>query len=253
MLFKKFGQEDMPVIILLHGGGISDWSLIKIVERLEKQYRVITPIIDGHGEDGATTFLSIEDSAEKLIRFIESECQGQVEAIAGLSLGAQITVEVLSRREDITRFAFVESALVYPIKGTKSITAPSFCLFYPLVKKRWFAKMQAKTLFVSEDMFEKYYEDSCRISIQSLINISLSNGTYQLKDSIKNSKAKVLVIVGGRELKIMRKSAVRLNECIPNSKLFIKEGMKHGELSLVHPEQYVDEIISFMGSEEAVK
>lgn len=245
MLFKKFGEKDLPVVILLHGGGLSYWSLNKIIEKLIDNYCVITPIIDGHGDDGENCFISIEDSANKLIQYIDIECNGQVFAIGGLSIGAQIIVEVLSKRESIAQYALIESALVYPIKGTSILAAPTYKLCYGLVKKKWFAKMQAKTLFITEDMFEKYYEDSCKISKQSLINITLSNGMYRLKESIKNSKAKVLIVVGEKELKLMIKSAKQLKEYIPNSELYTAKALGHGEISLVCHEQYIKVITNF--------
>lgn len=252
MLFKEFGKKDMPVIILLHGGGLSYWSLNNIVENLIDNYYVVTPIIDGHGDDGENIFISIEESANKLIQYIDEECNGQVFAIGGLSIGAQIAVEILSKRENIAKYAFIESALVYPIKGVSALTVPAYKLSYGLVKKRWFAKMQAKTLFVPDNMFERYFEDSCKISKQSLINISLSNGKYKLKDSIKNTKAKVLIIVGEKELKIMKKSAKMLEEYIPDSELYMVKNMGHGEISLVDYEQYLNVVKMFIEKQEKI-
>ena len=80
------------------------------------------------------------------------------------------------------------------------MTVPTYKLFYGLVKRRWFSKLQAKTLCVPTDMFEQYYQDSLKISKQSLINITLSNGSYNLKNSIVNTKSKVLIIVGENEI-----------------------------------------------------
>lgn len=95
-------------------------------------------------------------------------------------------------------------------------------------------------------MFEQYYEDSLKISKESLINIALSNGDYVLKETISFTKSKVLIIVGEKEIGIMKKSARRLNELIPNSQLYIARGMKHGEISLVHTKEYLGLIESFM-------
>lgn len=245
MIFKKFGNNELPVIILLHGGGLSYWSLNQIVEKLTENYCIITPIIDGHGDAGESLFISIEDSANKLIQYIDTECNGQVFAIGGLSIGAQIVVEALSKRESIAKYAILESALVYPIKGTAMMTTPTYKLFYGLVKKKWFAKIQSKTLFVPEDMFDKYYEDSCKISKQSLINITLSNGSYTLKETIRNTKAKVLIMVGEKELKIMIKSAKKLKEYIPGSELYVAKGLGHGEISLVYHDLYRKVITDF--------
>jgi len=240
MLFKENGNEELPTIILLHGGGLSDWALSYVVELMKNDYHIVTPVIEGHGENGDETFISIEDSAEKLIKHIDEKYDGEVFALGGLSLGAQIIIEVLARRADITQFAIIESALVIPIKGTTALTIPTYKLFYGLVKKRWFAKMQAQTLCVPETMFEQYFRDSLRMSKESLINITLSNGNYNLKNSIAKTTAKVLIIVGEKEIKLMQKSAQILKSKIPNSELLISKQMKHGELSIVNPQKFVE-------------
>jgi pimeloyl-ACP methyl ester carboxylesterase len=245
MIFTETNNKDFPTIILLHGGGLSHWSLQNVVNELQSYFHVVTPIIDGHGVAGEETFISISDSATKLISYIDTQCNGKVFAIGGLSIGAQIVTEVLSQRENIAEYAIIESALVYPIKDTIEMTIPVYKLCYGLLKKRWFSKIQAKTLCVSPDMFERYYEDSMKISRQSLINITLSNGNYDLKSSISNTKSKVLIIVGEKEISIMKKSAKRLHDTIRGSQLYIAPKMKHGEISLNYPEKYIELIKSF--------
>ena len=181
MLIKETEKTELPTIIILHGGGLSCWALIGIVELLQSDYHVVTPIIDGYGEDYAHDFMSIEDSAKKLTAYIEEQCNGRVYALCGLSIGAQIVVEALTQNADIAEFAVLESALVLPVRGTKVLTVPTFKVFYGFIKMKWFARLQAKTLYVPEAMFEQYFNDSIRISKQSLINTALSNGTYTLK------------------------------------------------------------------------
>jgi pimeloyl-ACP methyl ester carboxylesterase len=245
MIFQETNNRNLPTIILLHGGGLSNWSLQSIANQLQTDFHVVTPIIDGHGEDGAEEFISISDSASKIISYIDKQCNGKVFAVGGLSIGAQIVVEVLWQRENIAEYALIESALVYPIKGTAAMTVPVYKFCYGLVKKRWFSKMQAKTLCVPPDMFERYYQDSIKISRQSLINITLSNGNYDLKSSISNTKSKVLIIVGEKEIGIMKKSARRLQAAISGSVLYIAPKMKHGEISLRYPQKYIELIKSF--------
>lgn len=196
MIFKETESRELPTIILLHGGGLSWWSLKDVVLLLKNDYHVVTPIIDGYGEDGATAFISIENSALKLMQYIEEECRGKIFAIGGLSIGAQIVVEVLSNKPDIAEYSIIESALVCPLKGTKLLAVPSVKMSYGLIKKRWISKRQAKALCVPNDMFEKYYSDSLKISKQSLVNTIVSNGTYELKSTIAQTTAKTLIIVG---------------------------------------------------------
>ena len=245
MLIKETEKTEFPTIIILHGGGLSCWALTGIVELLQSDYHVVTPIIDGYGDDFANDFISIEDSAKKLTSYIEQQCNGRVYALCGLSIGAQIVVEAMTQKADIAEFAVLESALVLPVKGTKTLALPTFKLFYGFIKMKWFARLQAKTLYVPEAMFEQYFYDSTRISKQSLINTVLSNGTYTLKSNIEKTNAKVLIIAGEKEINLIKKSAELLSTKIPNNVLSIMERMGHGELSMSHPMEYVRRIKEF--------
>ncbi|MEA4921601.1 MAG: alpha/beta hydrolase [Clostridiaceae bacterium] len=242
MLFREIGDRNLPSIILLHGGGLSYWSWNKIAGELKYKYHIIMPVIDGHGEDGKTEFISISDSAKKLIAYIDANFNGKIFAIGGLSIGAQISAEVLSVRGDIAEYAILQSALVCPIKGTSLLTVPTCKLFYGLIKKRWFSKLQSHALCIPESDFERYYNDSLKMSKQTLINIALSNGNYALKNSIADTSAKVLIIVGEKELPIMKKSAELLHRTLKDSHLYIAKGMRHGELSLIFTSKYVEQL-----------
>lgn len=72
--------------------------------------------------------------------------------------------------------------------------------------------------------------------------MTLSNGNYTLQSSISSTKSKVLILVGSKEVSIMKKSAYKLHESIKGSELLIAPYMKHGELSLVHTEKYIEVI-----------
>lgn len=248
MIFKDFGNKDKPVMIFLHGGGLSWWSLKPQIEALKKDYFIITPIIDGHGDDCNSTFVSIEKSAEGVIEYIKNNCNGKVFSVCGLSIGAQIVVEILSREADITEHAVIESALVYPMKMATKLTVPMYNLCYGLIKKRWYAKLQAKTLNVPEELFEAYYMDSSRMTKESLINIAKSNGDYSLPSTLGNTKAKTLILVGERELSVMKKSAKLLHHTIKGSFLKVIEKSGHGEISLIHTDSYLDLLEGFFAN-----
>lgn len=245
MIFKVIGDKNLPAIMLLHGGGLSDWSWQQVGEEL-REFHIITPIIDGHGEDGKTEFKSIENSAAQVIEFIDKQYGGKVYVLGGLSIGAQIAIEVLSKRCDIAQYAIVESALAYPLKLATALTIPLYRWAYGLIKNHWLAKMQAKTLGIPGEMFAAYYRDSRQISRESLINMALSNGNYSFKDSIAQTNARVLIIAGAKEIAAIKKSAVLLHNTIPASELYIAAGMGHGEMSLKHPQRYAEILKAFL-------
>lgn len=238
MKYKEFGDRTHPTIILLHGGGLSWWSFQHLAFSLKKRCHIVTPVIDGHGEDGSAAFISIQDSAQKLIEYIDANYHGKVLAVGGVSLGAQIVLEVLSRRADIAEFAIVESALVVPAKETTRLKVLACKFFYGLMRQKWFAKIQANALCVKKDLFEQYYSDRLNISKQSLINIVASNGNYSVPDTFKNTRAKMLTIIGSKEIRQMDQSVRKLTHMLPLSQVCIVPAMKHGDLRFISDMEY---------------
>ncbi len=45
----EYRSGNQKVILLLHGGGLSWWNFRESGKRLGERYRVILPILDGHG------------------------------------------------------------------------------------------------------------------------------------------------------------------------------------------------------------
>lgn len=237
----EFGKENKDVIILLHGGGLSWWNFRDEAERLKNKYHVILPILNGHSNSDQS-FTSIEDNAKDLITYIDSEFGGKVLAIGGLSLGAQVLLEMLSQRDNICRYAIIESALVIPMKAVNALTDISVNMSYFLVSKLWFAKLQFKSLNIKNELFEEYYQDSCKIKKQDMIAFLKSNTNYKLKDILRNTKSKVLILVGSKEQRIMRESAKLIHQLLPTSELNVLNGYTHGEISLNHASEYVEKL-----------
>lgn len=239
MQFKEYGRENAPVVLLLHGGGLSWWNYRAVAEQLQSQYRVILPILDGHGGSDRA-FTTIEENAQEILAFVDRELGGSVLLMGGVSLGAQILLEILSRSSHICRYAMVESALVIPSKLTHALVKSAFGSCYGLICQRWFAKIQAAYLKIPEGLFEDYFRDTCRISKESMIAFMKANAIYSLKDTLRNCTAEVTVLVGEKEIASMRKSANRIHQALPGSKVQILPGLHHGEYSLSHAPDYAD-------------
>lgn len=238
MKYEEYGRDQKECVILLHGGGLAPWNYHGEAELLQQKYHVIVPVLDGHGGSDSD-FVSIEENAKEIIHYIDTEHGGHVFMIGGLSLGGQILVEILSQRSDICEYALIESALILPMKTTAAWIKPSFSFFYPLVKKRWFSKLQFNTLHINKKYFEDYYRDTVAISKENMISFLIANADYKRKDSLHASRAKVLVVVGSKESAIMKKSARMIHEIIPQSFLEVLPGYYHGDLSVNHPDEYI--------------
>ena len=238
MTVVEFGKQNQDAVILLHGGGLSWWNYREVAKLLEKDYHVILPVLDGHA-DSNTAFTTIADNAARLISYIDTHFDGQVAVLGGLSLGGQVALEMLSQRPDICRYALIESTLVKASKLTAALIGPTFGMSYGLIKRRWFANLQAAYLGIPKELFEDYYRDTCAITKADMIAFLKANCTYKIKAGLAETTAKVKIVAGSREQKNILDSAKLIHQAIPGSQLEILPGLRHGDLSINHPERYV--------------
>lgn len=251
MNIKDFGTQNNQIIIFLHGGGLSWWNYRDEALSLSKHYHIVIPLLDGHaGCD--SDFNSISENADRIISFIDNEYNGNVLLIAGLSLGAQILTDILSKRENICKYAVIESACIIPSKITASLLEPTLSSSFFLIKKKWFAKLQFKYLHIKNSLFEDYYRDTCLISKENMIRFLKSSTEYKpLGNPGKSRCKKIRIIAGSKEASKILKSAKLLNKILPNSTLEIKDGLYHGEYSINIPELYVKELLDMLTASEA--
>lgn len=242
MKIIEAGRQNQKVIIMLHGGGLSWWQYQAQMDLLCENYHVVLPILDGHAGSDAD-FTSIEDNAKRLLDYIDKTYGGSVYLLAGLSLGAQILLEMLAQRKNICQHAIIESASVIPDRLTASLIAPLFSMSYHLIQKKWFAKWQFRYLGMRDDLFGHYYEDTVKLSKQNLIAFTKASSLYQAKLSLKESSARVRIIVGEKEAKRMLASARYLHDLLPDSHLEIKAGLAHGQYEINQPDLYVKELL----------
>ncbi len=246
MTVMEYGQQNTDVILLLHGGGLSWWNYREAAKLLAEQYHVVIPTLDGHGCSD-TPFTTIEANAAGLISYIDTHFGGQILAIGGLSLGGQIAAEMLSQRIDICRYALLESALVKPVKLTAALIGPTFGMSYGLIKQKWFAKLQAAYLGIPKALFDAYFRDTCKISKADMIAFLKANSLYTVKPSLSETKAKVKIVAGSKEQKPILDSAKLLHAAIPGSSVEILPGLRHGDLSLNHPQRYAQLLTEWIG------
>ena len=227
-------------VLLLHGGGLSWWNFRAVADRLGG-YRVILPPLDGHA-GSEYDFTSIGACAQRLIDRVDREFGGHVPVLGGLSLGAQVALEMLARRPDVCDRAILESASVIPSKATAALLGPSVALSYGLIRRRWFARMQADYLRIPKDLFEDYYRDSCAMTRENLTRVLRASTLYAPPEGLSTIRARVRVVAGGREQQSMLRSAELLHDLIPGSTLEIRPGLRHGEYSLHTPQDYADDL-----------
>ena len=251
MQYQEFGSQEKETILLLHGGGLSWWNYREAAALLQKDYHVVLPILDGHaGSD--RPFTTIEENASEIISFIDQHFGGHVRLIGGLSLGAQILLEILARRKDICACALVESAAVIPSKLTNALVGPAFGSSYGLIRNKAFARLQFRSLHIKEALFDDYYRDTCLIKKADMIAFMKANTAYELKETLKDTEAEVHVYFGEKETGEIRRSAEVIRKALPDAILHPLPGYRHGDFSINHAGAYAEEVQRILAAKALV-
>jgi pimeloyl-ACP methyl ester carboxylesterase len=88
MKFYEFGSEHHKSLMLLHGNASTgQMSFGKCIPHLAEKYHVIAVGLDGFDPTEQTDYISGEDEAEKIIKYIQVNLGGELCCIYGASLG----------------------------------------------------------------------------------------------------------------------------------------------------------------------
>lgn len=206
LYYQEYGNKNGPLMVFLHGGGVSSWMWEKHVEFFT-DYHCVTIDLPEQGKSNQTDYFTIRYSAREVIALIEELAPNKNAIVIGFSLGAQVIVQMLSMNPNICQHAIINSALVRPSLLMKKLIAPSVKITFPLVRKRWFSKLQAKTLYINEKQFDTYYKESSNMKADTLIRILEENMSFAIPKDFDKATCKILVTVGEKEKSIMKKSA----------------------------------------------
>lgn len=252
MKFYEFGDKELPAIVLIHGGGRSYWMYLRQARMLQNQYRVILPVLDGHGEEYDTIYTNTETMAQKIIAYVDQECEGKLLAISGVSLGGQIAVEVLSQRGDIAKKAILESCVCSPQPkigkwsnymfkfGGKVLFSETFTKSIKLMPKKSRLPEEIETLFI---------RDLPKMRQESLVNFTASYyENYTLKESLRACEADTMYWYGSREMKCIKESAQLVASYMKKCQVIELEKYAHAEITEMHPEEWVKRADTFFRS-----
>lgn len=147
--YKEFGNLKGPLMMFLHGGGVSGWMWGQQVSYFSEFHCVIVDLPE-HGSNMDSKPFSIKIAAELVKSLITERSSGKEVIVIEFSLGSQVLIELLSHHSRFVDIAVINSASVKPIPILKYTISPLVRLSFPLIKNRTFAKMQAKTLYIDE-------------------------------------------------------------------------------------------------------
>lgn len=102
--FLDSGPADAPPVVLIHGLGATNASMLPLLSALSHDYRVIAPDLPGHGASSAgRENYGAQFLGKWLAAFVEASCDGQRPVLVGNSLGGRTALEAAMLSPDLAR------------------------------------------------------------------------------------------------------------------------------------------------------
>lgn len=242
-----YGDTDKPLLVLLHGGGVSSWMWDDQVKYFNN-YKCLVPDLPGHGKSNDGYNFSIRDTAKQISTIIEEHKAGQQVTVIGFSLGAQVLISMLSEINNLIDKAVIISASIKPLPLPR-ITAKIATWMLPLARIKAFSRIQAKYMYLNDRYFNDYYQETKCISKETFFKVMYENMSFSLPKGFESTHSRILVLIGKKENSIIKRSLADILESNKNCSGIVIPGVGHG-ISLHSPEYFNELVENWLENEK---
>jgi pimeloyl-ACP methyl ester carboxylesterase len=225
MHFMEMGPANAPTIVLLHGGGMAGWSWQPALERLP-DYHLLVPDLPGHGKSLDDGHFEFGKATRMVAEMIRSYGHGGKAHVAGLSLGAQTLIHLLTVAPEVVISAFATGTLARKLPGSR-LVRPMLALYDPFKNIPLMVRANMMSFSVPKEYYARFAADTRSASVDALAAILRENMGFTIPAGLDSLAARVLVTVGQKEYGMMKSSARELAAAIPGAKARVVAAARH--------------------------
>lgn len=191
------GHKSAPVIVFLHGGGLTGQSLHPVAERLT-EYRCHLPDLPGHGLSRSESFRDLALTADAVVDQIEGSTSEPIH-LFGLSFGGFVALYMLAKRPNLAASAVISG--VHP--GTiqhKRLLNLALWATYPAMSIRILREMSARMVGIDDvgrmsDAMGRAHADAATIR-----DVGLAALNFNCADLAGPIPTRALLLAGQNEI-----------------------------------------------------
>jgi len=241
MTFETYGNKNNPPLLLIPGLGVTHEIFLPLIDILKGDFFIAAAGIDGFLLGQKSSFTSVDDQAEQIIRYVRENLNGQLECAYGLSLGGKILSHVLERNEIVIDHAILDAAPLLPL--------PKWSVD-PL---RYYQSANVWTCYhwtgFWKRVFHSHYFD---VLLDECRKAWPSGGGKAVRDGYKDVYTHKLESIhgndihfwyGSKEAFVAKPQVRHLCKLFPDTRVEVFPGMNHGQLLIDHPEEVAKRII----------
>jgi pimeloyl-ACP methyl ester carboxylesterase len=221
--FVESGTANKETIVFLHGGGISGWMWEGVTAILSREYQCLVPDLPEQGSSADVAPFTHALAADSVAALIRAHAHGGKAHVVGLSEGAQVTVEMLSRYPQVMKSAIVSSAILRPMPGGWLYTRGMFCWAYrwfmaPLRNyDGWIRLNMRSSAGIGDEYFPQFKKSFQELTENGFVNLMYEAMHFGMPAGLENAALPVLVVTGVHEYAQMKDSARDLRAVLPQA------------------------------------
>jgi len=223
---NESGTKGAPTIVFLHGAGTSGWMWQAQIEALQ-DFHCLNIDLPGHGKSNHIPWVSIADTSDQVASVIHERAANQKAFVVGLSLGAYVTLSLLSRHTACVERAVLSGVTGKPLPNPTLMKLQMYFMSI-LMQYSWFIRQQAKMLQIPADALPYYVESAKAMSRQTLLTIFDELVFYHLSANLSQVNVPTLVSAGGSEVPQILESIDLIASTLPNADARIAPNLHHG-------------------------
>jgi pimeloyl-ACP methyl ester carboxylesterase len=229
MYVHETGSADQPAIVFLHGNGANGLMWKTHLERLTT-YHCFAPDFPGFGQSNQEAWVSLDETAGRIIDLIRQRAKGGRAHVVGLSLGSSIAITLLGEAPDLIDHAVIDGAGVLPLPGLPLMKI-GFRLLQPFLKTEFVIRMIANSTKIPADEYDEFKRNLCMMSSTAFTRAFLQALSLRQPAGLEQVNCPVLFVAGEKEPKAVHQSNVLLANVMPKGQIRIAPGMGHGWLA----------------------
>ena len=232
MRFMEFGTSNRKTLLMFHCALEPWWAFEDAARAAEEDYHVILSVADGHDESGSE-FTTVEDYAGKTVTWLKDH---------GIEL---IPVGKAVIDAGITPYPYPR--WICRIIAKKDLATMSFAcrnravMEAAMPPERWTPEGQDPTEHY--DRVWAFLQD--HMTDTTIYNVFWSANNYAMPDPMPEPDTKMEYWYGENEKKARRANIRYARNAFPDITLREFPGLEHGELVMMFPERFHQEILRF--------
>lgn len=220
LYINETGKGNDETIVFLHGDGIASWMWDKQVKAFD-DYHCIVVDLPEHGKSTEVKPFTVKGTAEMVIDIIKEKAHGGKAHLVGISLGAQVIVQILSTAPGVVDHAFISGTLVRsapPSETFLKLLDHLIEIYIPVKNNNLYINSYLRSYNIPKELYAKFRESTYLIEQDSSDRIIRENMLFEMPEGLENVNVPVLVMEGEKDYRIINESAKSLLSVLPNSR-----------------------------------